>query len=75
MAQSLPRPLVLPELPMTLRTVADVRKLMRHLPAQSRDKSIWRYVERLIKDKADPLDISVALRMVLSMEGVECRPK
>jgi hypothetical protein len=63
---------------MTLRTLADIRKLMRHLPAATRDKETWRYVAVRLEEAArgaDPVDVIVPLRLVLSMEGVACRPK
>jgi hypothetical protein len=75
-SRRLPRALVIPSV-MKLRTLADVRALIGHLPAASRDKATWRYVaDRLAAAArgADPLDVAVPLQMVLSMEGVECRP-
>jgi hypothetical protein len=60
----------------TLKTLADVRELMRHLPDAHRQRSTWRHVEALVADAARGGDINdavVALRFVLSMEGVECR--
>ncbi len=70
------RPLVIPEL-ITLRTLADVRKLFDHLPQQYRDRETWRYVaDRLdAAARADVIDVVVPLRMVLSMEGIACRPE
>ncbi len=63
---------------MTLKTLADVRTLMRHLPEDRRTRSTWRHVAAEL-DKAaagaDTADVAVALRLVLSMEGVECRQK
>jgi hypothetical protein len=62
---------------MTLKTIADVRELMRHLSADRRARPTWRHVAALLADAAagaDTADVSIALRMVLSMEGVECRP-
>ena len=62
---------------MTLITLADVRELIeRHLPC--RDKASWRVVARDLRAAAlgaDPIEVSVALRVALSLEGVECRPK
>jgi hypothetical protein len=75
-SRPLPRPLVIPKV-LTLKTLADVRELMRHLPADRRARPTWHYVGKLIEEAAagaDAADVSVALRMVLSMEGVECRP-
>jgi hypothetical protein len=71
----LPRPLVIPKV-MTLKTLADVRTLVRHLPKDHRARPSWLYVEKLIEEAAagaDTADVSIALRMVLSMEGVEYR--
>jgi hypothetical protein len=60
-----------------LATLAHVRKLLSHLPKASREKSTWQHVEAEL-DKAaagaDPADVSVALQMVLSLEGVEFQP-
>jgi hypothetical protein len=64
---------------LTLATVADVRALILHrLPEESRQKSTWQYVAGLALDAAnggDGADLSIALRMVLSLEGISCRPK
>jgi hypothetical protein len=48
---------------------------MRHLPADRQARPTWRYVAALLADAAtgaDAADVSIALRMVLSMEGVRC---
>jgi hypothetical protein len=61
---------------MTLSTLADVSKLLHHLPEDYRDKSTWRLVaDELDKAAAgaDLIDVEVALRMVLFMEHIECR--
>jgi len=39
----LPQPLVIPSV-MTLRTLADLRELMRHLPVEHRERPTWRHV-------------------------------
>jgi hypothetical protein len=76
-SRPLPRPLVIPEV-MKLVTLADVRELIdRHLPAHYRDKATWRVVAKELKAAAlgaDPAEVSIALRMALSLEGVECQP-
>src|ERR1700686_1734282 len=63
----------------TLATVGDVRELIaKRLPEESRQKSTWQYVAGLALDTAngaDGADLSVALRMVLSMEGISYRPQ
>jgi hypothetical protein len=64
---------------LTLATVGDVRDLIvKRLPEESRQKSTWQYVAGLALDAAngaDVADLSVALRMVLSLEGIGCRTK
>ena len=62
-----------------LKTLGDVRTLIaKHLPAHFRDKRTWQHVAAEL-DKAaaggDAADVAVALRMALSLEGVECRPR
>jgi hypothetical protein len=61
---------------MTLRTAADVRELLGHLPERCRYKSTWEYVaDRLTEatGNGDTQNVAVSLKMVLSMEGVEYR--
>jgi len=74
-SQRLPQPLSIPEA-MDLRTLADVREPLTHLPERCRDKSTWQHVIACLEDAAldgDTQNVAVPLRMVLSMEGVECR--
>jgi hypothetical protein len=76
-SRALPQPLLVPDV-MSLKTLADVRELMRHLPADRRARSTWCRVAADIEAAADGGDIegaAIALRMVLMLEGVECRPK
>jgi hypothetical protein len=77
-SRPLPRPIVIPQV-MKLSTLADVRTLIeKHLPADCRDKPTWRYVEGRLKDAAvngDTTQVELPLRMVLSLEGTECRPR
>ena len=65
---------------MAVSTLADARTLVeRHLPADYRAKNTWRYISTLLIGAAqgvtDTRDVEIALRMVLAMEGVECRPR
>jgi hypothetical protein len=64
---------------LTLATAGDVRDLIvKRLPEESRQKSTWQYVAGLALDAAngaDSADLSIALRMVLLMEGIACRTK
>ena len=74
-SRALPRPLVIPTV-MTLKTLADVRKLMRHLPAEHRERPTWRHVAAELEQAAagaDTVDVAVALRLALMLENVECR--
>jgi hypothetical protein len=55
-----------------------VRALIKHVPKERRDNLNWRHVaDELAKAAAGATtaSLSVALRMVLSMEHVECRVK
>lgn len=59
-------------------TLTDVRELMKHLPADRRARSTWRYVAAQLEAAAagsvDIAEASIALRIVLMLEGVGCRP-
>ena len=58
---------------MQLKTLADVRELMRHLPAEHRRRPSWRYVEAEITEAArsgDVVGALAALRTVLMFECV-----
>jgi hypothetical protein len=76
-SRALPQPLVIPSV-MTLRTLADVRELMRHLPEDRRARSTWRYVGQQLAEAAvgaaSPADAAISLRLALMLENVECRP-
>jgi hypothetical protein len=76
-SRALPRPLVIPDV-MMLTTLDDVRTLMGHLPEDRLQRQMWRHVALQLKQAAadgDTTKVSVSLRMVLSMEGIECRPQ
>jgi hypothetical protein len=73
----LPRPIVIPKV-MTLETLADVRALVhRHLPAEYRAKQTWQRVATITTAAARgqllPEEVSVAVRMVLQLEGIRCQ--
>jgi hypothetical protein len=61
---------------MKIKTLADVRRLISHLPRATRGKSTWQHVAAEL-DKAaagaDTASVSAALQMVLSLERVEYR--
>jgi hypothetical protein len=72
-SRPLPRPLKIPGV-MDLHTLADVRTLIGHLPKATRAKDTWQSVERALKKAASSTDtaqVSIALQMVLMLEGVE----
>ena len=62
---------------MTLKTLADVRTLLR-LPEDHRARSTWRYVAQQLAGAAigavSPADAAISLRLPLMLENVECRP-
>ena len=76
-SRALPRPLQIPNV-MKLVTLADVRELVeKHLPADYRQKHTWRHVAAQLAEAAeggDIVDVSIALRLALMLERVQCRP-
>jgi hypothetical protein len=76
-SRPLPRPLSIPTV-MDLKTLADVRALIGHLPKETRAKDTWQYVEAELKKAAasgDTTELWSALQMILMLEGVEYRLK
>lgn len=63
----LPRPITIPKVT-KLKTLADVRKLLKHIPAERRAFPTWRHVEASLRES--PEDAAVALKLVLMIEGV-----
>jgi hypothetical protein len=62
----------------TLKTLADVRELLSHLPADRRDLNTWRHVSKQVAQAANCGDINdavIALRLVLQLEQVPCLPQ
>jgi hypothetical protein len=67
----LPRPIVLPDVPLRLTTLADVQTLVqKRLPATYRAKPTWQRVAAVTSAAArgqlPPDDVATALKMVLS---------
>ena len=59
---------------MDLVTLADVRTLLGHLPKETRQKETRQHVDSELKNAAagaDPMQVYVALQMVLQLERVE----
>jgi hypothetical protein len=74
-SRPLPRPLVIPKV-MTLKTLANVRTLLRHLPDSHRNRSTWRHVAQQLVAAArghDVTDAAIALRLALMLDRVECQ--
>lgn len=74
----LPRPIVLPDVPLKLSTVADVRDLVhKRLPAAYKQKQVWQRVAVITaaaaRGELPAEEVTVALRMVLAIEGLQCR--
>ena len=75
---SLPRPIVLPRIPLTLSIIADVRALVhKRLPPSYKSKQSWQQVGAITAAVAQGQlpaeEVAIAVRLVLSMEGVACR--
>jgi hypothetical protein len=78
-ARRLPRPIIIPKV-VAITTLADARGLVeQHLPAEYRAKHTWQQISKLLVSAArgdgDPADVEIALRLVLAMEGIQCRPR
>ena len=76
-SRPLPRAVTIPSI-MDLKTLADVRTLLKHLPKETRAKTTWRHVEAKLKQAAaggDVTELWAALQMVLMMENIEYRLK
>ena len=76
-SRPLPQPLVIPGL-MTLATLADMRTLLDHVPAEHREQENWRYVATKLDEAArgaSVVEVFALLRTVLAMEGIAYRPQ
>jgi hypothetical protein len=76
-SRRLPRPLVIPDV-ITLKTLADVRELIGHLPKEFRSRETWQSVIGHLNAAArggDPNDVAVAPQLVLMLEKVTFRRK
>ena len=74
-SRRLPRPLTIPTV-MKLRTLADVRTLMSHLPVDRKRMDTWQLVAARLQDAASSGDIAelvAVLRVVFMIEHIECR--
>jgi hypothetical protein len=74
----LPRPTILPDVPLKLSTLAGVRALVhKRLPAPHRSKETWQRVAAVTTAAArgdlPADDVAVALKMVLQLEGIRCQ--
>ena len=76
-SRALPRALTVPTI-MDLKTLADVRTLLGHLPKETRAKGTWQHVEAKLKQAAaggDTTEFWAALQMILMLENIEYRLK
>ena len=72
-SRSLPQRIVIPTVA-TLVTLADVRVLIEHLPDDHRDAPAWRHIAAQLEQAAtgvEVVDLGIALRMALMLEGLE----
>jgi hypothetical protein len=76
-SRKLPRPLKIPTVT-TLTTLADVGELMKDLPDQCQERGAWQHAAPCVARaalRAARRMHSIALRLVLMLESVECRPQ
>jgi hypothetical protein len=63
---------------MKLETLADVRKLIDHLPKAARAKGAWVHIAKQLNDAArggDIRDLEVSLWIVLTLERLDWQKK
>ncbi|MGB6754634.1 MAG: hypothetical protein WBE71_19255 [Xanthobacteraceae bacterium] len=76
-SRPLPRPLTILDDGkefLRLTTLADVLDFLKRIPKERRQFETWQHVEAMLKQAAaggDTTQVSVALQMVLQLEGVE----
>jgi hypothetical protein len=76
-SRPLPQRIVIPTVA-TLTTLADVRVLIEHLPEDHRADPTWCHVAAQLEQAAvglDVVDLGIALRLALMMEGLEHQAK
>ncbi len=74
-SRPLPQTIVIPAVT-TLTTLADARLLIEHLPEDRRENPTWRHVAEQLEQAAagvNVVDLGIALRLALMLEGLECR--
>jgi hypothetical protein len=74
-SRPLTHPIIIPTVA-TLKTLADVRVLIQHLPEDWREKTTWQHITVQLEQAAagiDVVDLGIALRLALMLEGLECR--
>jgi len=74
---ALPRPIDIPGV-MTLKTLADVQKLIGGLPAATRAQSTWAHVSKQLDQAArsgSTVELAAALQIVMMMAGIEYKVK
>jgi hypothetical protein len=73
-SRRLPQPIIIPDLKITLRTLADVQALIAHVPKERRETRIWQHVAREVDAAVrggDIADASIALRLAFMIEHIE----
>jgi hypothetical protein len=76
-SRPLPLTIIIPTV-ITLKTLADVRVLIEHLPEDRRAKPTWQHITAQIEQAAagvDVVDLGIALRLALMLEGLECQTR
>jgi hypothetical protein len=76
-SQRLPRPLLIPDI-VTLKTLADVRALLEHVPKECHGRVAWQKAAAALAAAAfgveTPAAVALTVQMAFAMEGGACRP-
>ena len=76
-SRPLPLTIIIPTVA-TLKTLADVQVLIQHLPEDRREKPTWQHIIAQLEQAAagvDVVDLGIALRLALMLEGLECQAR
>ena len=76
-SRPLPLTIIIPTVA-TLKTLADVHVLIQHLPEDRREKPTWQHITAQLEQAAagvDVVDLGIALRLALMLEGLECQAR
>ena len=73
-SRPLPQPIAIPDLKLTLRTLADIRALISRVPKERRENRIWKHVAHEVEAAVkggNVAEAAIALRLAFMIENIE----